>query len=347
VNSAANGIPDRTAVNSASNGIPNRTAVNSAANAECRDLSVSPVVVDLHLHTRYSHGTADVETMYLAARSKGLAIIGFSEHSPRPDGFSYPSDYREKLVRGLPDYLRDVRETARRAAARGVEVLSGIEADYIRGREAWTRDFLRGRDFAYVIGGLHFQGAWGFDADPADWARLSRPERFNAYARYYDDMAAMCESGLFHIAAHPDLIKIFSIEDFRAWLDTDGAMPLLRRALLAVRDAGMLMEISSAGLRKPCGEIYPGPRVMAVAAELGLSVSFASDAHCPDTPAFAFAELARYAASFGYTYSCVPAGDGALRRVPFTVPRHCGPRPDPSDARLRPGGREPDGLSSP
>jgi histidinol-phosphatase (PHP family) len=258
--------------------------------------------------------------MYLAARSKGLAVIGFSEHSPRPDGFVYASDYREKLVRGLPDYLREVREIARRGAAQGIEVLLGIEADYLRGHEAYTRDFLAGRDFDYVIGGLHFQGAWGFDADPADWERLSRQERFAVYARYYDDMAAMCASGLFHIAAHPDLVKIFSMEDFNLWLDTDEALPPLRRALTALRDAGMLLEVSSAGLRKPCREIYPGPRIMAVAAELGLDIAFASDAHCAATPAFAFAELARYAAAFGYTYSCIPTRGGAARRMPFSAP---------------------------
>jgi histidinol-phosphatase (PHP family) len=272
------------------------------------------------MHTSHSHGAADVESMYLSARSKGLAIIGFSEHSPRPDGFVYPSDYREKLARGLPDYLREVREIARRGAAQGVEVLLGIEADYLRGREAYTRDFLGGLDFDYVIGGLHFQGSWGFDADRSDWERLSRRERFAVYARYYDDMTAMCESGLFHIAAHPDLVKIFSIDDFNLWLDTDEAAPLLRRALTALRAAGMLLEVSSAGLRKPCREIYPGPRIMAVAAELGLNIAFASDAHCVNTPAFAFAELARYAASFGYTYSCIPTRGGEARRMPFNVP---------------------------
>ena len=63
------------------------------------------------------------------------------------------------------------------------------------------------------------------------------------------------------------------------------------------------MEISSAGLRKPCKEIYPGPVIMQLAAELELSITFGSDAHCTQTPAYAFAELARYAASFGFTHS--------------------------------------------
>jgi histidinol-phosphatase (PHP family) len=133
-------------------------------------------------------------------------------------------------------------------------------------------------------------------------------------------MVAMCESGLFNIVAHPDLIKIFTVEDFNLWLDTADAVPSLRRALTAVRDAGMLLEVSSAGLRKPCREIYPGPRIMAAAAERGLRIAFASDAHCVDTPAFAFAELARYAASFGYTCSYIPTHGGEARRMPFSVP---------------------------
>lgn len=61
------------------------------------------------------------------------------------------------------------------------------------------------------------------------------------------------------------------------------------------------MEISSAGLRKACREIYPAPPIMALAAELRLPVSFASDAHSSDDVAYGFARLASYAKAFGFT----------------------------------------------
>lgn len=277
------------------------------------------IAVDLHTHTHHSHGQSSTEAMYFAARDKGLGILGFSEHSPRPEGYRYPTDYQEKLNSRFALYADEVRAMAARGKGEGVRVLLGLEVDYIRGKEDYAAALRMSQPFDYIIGGLHYQGHWGFDFTADDWVPMSRAERFESYARYYDDLASMCATGLFHIAAHPDLIKLFTIDDFNAWLESGPALAKVRKALQAIRDNGMLMEISSAGLRKPCKEIYPGPKIMTIAAELGLAVSFGSDAHCTNTPAYAFDELARYAASFGYTESMAPEG-GSMRAVPFTVP---------------------------
>ena len=278
-----------------------------------------PVIVDLHAHTHHSHGQAPTEAMYLAARDKGLKIFGFSEHSPRPEGYLYPTDYQEKLNSRFDQYADEVRAMAARGIEEGVTVLLGLEVDYIQGEEAYAAELCKRQPFDYIIGGLHYQGTWGFDFTAEDWAPLSREERFTAYARYYDDLASMCAAGLFHIAAHPDLIKLFTVDDFNAWLESDAALAKVRTALRAIKDNNMLMEISSAGLRKPCKEIYPGPKIMAIAAELGLPISFGSDAHCTNTPAYGFDELARYAAAFGYKESMAPGWNG-MRAIPFTVP---------------------------
>jgi histidinol-phosphatase (PHP family) len=278
-----------------------------------------PVIVDLHAHTHHSHGQASTEAMYLAAKDKGLKIFGFSEHSPRPEGYLYPTDYQEKLISRFEQYVDEVRAVAARGKEEGLTVLLGLEVDYIRGQEAYAADLCRRHPFDYIIGGLHYQGTWGFDFSADDWAPLSRNDRFAIYTRYYDDLASMCATGLFHIAAHPDLIKLFSVNDFNAWLESAAALAKVKEALQAIKDNHMLMEVSSAGLRKPCKEIYPGPKIMALAAAMKLSISFASDAHCTDTPGYAFAELARYAAGFGYAESMVAQG-GAMRAVPFSAP---------------------------
>ena len=284
-----------------------------------RPAPASPVIVDLHVHTCHSHGRASVEAMYLAAKDKGLRIFAFTEHSPRPEGYRYPADYQEKLISRFDQYVAEVRAVGARGKEEGVTVLLGVEVDYIRGEEAFAEQVCRGHPFDCILGGLHFQGTWGFDAAAGDWALLSREERFKVYARYYDDLASMCATGLFHIAAHPDLVKIFSVDDFNAWLERDAALAGVTKALRAIKDNGMIMELSSAGLRKPCKEIYPGPKIMALAAAMQVPISFASDAHCTDTPGYGFAELARYAASFGYTESMAPRG-GGMCAVPFNAP---------------------------
>ncbi|MDL2216804.1 histidinol-phosphatase [Desulfovibrio sp. OttesenSCG-928-M14] len=279
-----------------------------------------PILADLHMHTSHSHGQAGTDAMFLAARIKRLSTVGFAEHSPRPAGYAYPSDYQDKLTREFPQYVNEVRDITERAALNGIAVLLGLEADYIPGQESFTAALCRSHAFDYIIGGLHFQGTWGFDFSADDWTPRSRDERFAIYAKYYKDLSSMCQTRLFQIAAHPDLIKLFTVEDFRAWIDSGEGEPFIKNALIAMKDNGVIMEISSAGLRKPCREIYPGPRIMALAAELELPISFGSDAHCANTPAYAFRMLAKYAAHFGYRYSCVPS-KGTVKRLPFSAPR--------------------------
>ncbi len=275
-----------------------------------------PIVADVHMHTSYSHGQAGVDEMYLAARAKGLAIIGFSEHSPRPAGYVYACDYQEKLVAGFPNYVKDVRNIARKAEEDGARVLFGLELDYIPAETNFARALVNEYDFDYIIGGLHFQGTWGFDATAGEWEPLSQAQRFAAYDAYYTDLESMCLTGLFHVAAHPDLIKIFTVDDFNAWLLAENSKVLVKRALTAMKDAGMAMEVSSAGLRKPCKEIYPGPEIMKIASDLALPISFGADAHCVNTPAHAFGQLSRYAASHGYTHSLIFI-KGKAQIIPF------------------------------
>jgi histidinol-phosphatase (PHP family) len=44
---------------------------------------------------------------------------------------------------------------------------------------------------------------------------------------------------------------------------------------------------------------------MKLASDLGVKISFGSDAHCPNTPAYAFDQLEAYARSYGYTSSVI------------------------------------------
>jgi len=274
--------------------------------------------VDLHTHTNHSHARDTAREMFEAGQLKGLVVQGFSEHSPRPLGYDYPKEYREHLAATFEEYIQEVTELKNEQAPKGITILLGLEVDWLEDEQDYIRDMIARHDYDYLIAGIHFLGTWGFDASADDWARLSFEEKSALYERYYRTMKTMAETRLFNIVAHPDLIKIFSVEDFRRWLDLPGSMELIRETLTAVREAGMAMEISVAGLRKPCREIYPGPRILRLARELGLPITFASDSHATDQVAWNFEELARYAAAEGWTESLVFSRDG-VKSVPFTA----------------------------
>ncbi|GFH63317.1 MAG: histidinol-phosphatase [Candidatus Desulfovibrio kirbyi] len=259
---------------------------------------------DIHTHTLYSHGLSTPRALYVAALEKGLEFLGFAEHSPRPAGFDYTNEYREHLTAHLPDYAREVArlKAAPQTGKNGpCRVLFGMEMDWLDGQEDFTRAACRAFDFDYLLGSVHFIGRWGYDDNTQKtWGDFSQEECEHYYLAYFTAWEAMLRSQLFNVAAHPDLIKIYSVEQFHTWLLKPQSRAVVKHALTALRDSGMSMELSSAGLRKACREIYPAPPVMALAAELALPISFASDAHCDKDVAAGFARLASYALSFGF-----------------------------------------------
>ena len=274
--------------------------------------------VDLHTHTNHSHARDSVRQMFEAGREKGLLVQGFSEHSPRPEGYDYPSEYRDHLAATFDAYLAEVDELKKEQEASGVTVLLGLEVDWLEKEEAYIRRMVAAHEYDYLIAGIHFLDCWGFDASACDWEKLDREERFHLYGRYYRTMKAMADTRLFQIVAHPDLIKIFSVDDFRRWLALPSSMDLIGDALTAVRDAGMAMEISSAGLRKPCHEIYPGPEILHLARQIGLPITFASDSHATEQVAWNFDALARCAAFESWRESMV-FRRGEVMSLPFTT----------------------------
>jgi len=58
--------------------------------------------------------------------------------------------------------------------------------------------------------------------------------------------------------------------------------------------------VNTAGWRKPVGELYPAPRILERARELGIPVVLGSDAHAPGEVGARFAEAAALLAGAGY-----------------------------------------------
>ena len=79
--------------------------------------------------------------------------------------------------------------------------------------------------------------------------------------------------------AHPDLVKVWG--SARPAPERD-PRHFYEPAVEAMLDAGVAMEMSTAGLRKPAGELYPAPALLAMAVDAGLPIALSSDAHVPD-----------------------------------------------------------------
>jgi histidinol-phosphatase (PHP family) len=249
------------------------------------------------------------------AIQSGLTELGFSDHL-----FMYwlPRERRDPEL-GMADwehdfYIEDV-ERCRRRYASDIRIRLATEADFIPGHEQALEDILRRYDWDYVIGSVHFIGEWGFD-DGRYTAEYARRDVDALYAEYFELVGASAETGLFDTIGHSDLIKKFG---HRATRDLGEAYTELATRLAR---AGVCVEVNSAGLRKPVGEMYPHPDLLRAAYAAGVPVTFGSDAHAAGEVAADLSAACALMRQVGYTEfvryerriphpSPLPEGEGA------------------------------------
>ncbi|MDI6873584.1 histidinol-phosphatase HisJ family protein [Candidatus Solincola sp.] len=228
-------------------------------------------LVDYHLHTpRCGHAVGDLEEYVARAMRLGLSEVGFSDHFP----LLHLQDPTLSMgLEELPEYVREVSRLAESVS--GIRVRLGIEVDYLPGYEERTAEILSAHAFDYVMGSVHFLDGWGFD-DPRYVEGYRGRDLHALWARYFQVLGDAAECGLFDVLAHPDLIKKFG---FRPRGDVG---PLYESCLDRVAAAGLAVEVSTAGLSKPVGEMYPGEDFLRLCRERGIPVTLGSDAHSPE-----------------------------------------------------------------
>jgi histidinol-phosphatase (PHP family) len=240
------------------------------------------VLTDYHVHLRPDERENTAENFFTRsnaeryreqASERGIDELGVAEHIYRfhqaLEIWEHPF-WRTYAIDDLDDYCGFVRDET--------DLKLGIEADYVPGREDRTRNVLEARDWDYVVGSIHFVGDESLDTEEFSvWTKTASPERI--WKRYFEMLGEAAQSGLFDILAHPDLVKVWGKD--RPVPDGD-----LRRfyypAMEVIADCGVAIEVSTAGLRKPVGEIYPAPAFLEMVVDAGNPIALSSDAHTPD-----------------------------------------------------------------
>ena len=178
---------------------------------------------------------------------------------------------------------------------RGTPLRLGIECDFVPGAEDRTASLLEARDFDYVVGSVHFVGAEAVDHPGWDvWERHGDPDE--VWRRYFEALAECARSGLFDILAHPDLVKVWG--SGRPLPDRD-PRHYYEPAVEAIAESGIAVEVSTAGLRKPVGELYPAPAFAEMCVEAGACFALSSDAHLPEQVGYGYDRALAFLAELG------------------------------------------------
>jgi histidinol-phosphatase (PHP family) len=245
------------------------------------------VLTDYHLHLRPPEArtpperyfTAENVDRYLAAAEEaGIAELGVSEHVHRfrqaLELWRHPF-WEEQAVDDLDAYCEFVRGTPLRL---------GIECDFVPGAEDRTASLLEAREFDYVVGSVHFVGAEAVDHPGWDaWERRGDPDQV---WRSYSAAPAGCARPAHSAArAHPDRPKEWGRAGPRPDRDP---RHYYEPAVEAIAESGIAVEVSTAGLRKPVGELYPAPAFAEMCVEAGACFSLSSDAHLPEQVGYGY-----------------------------------------------------------
>ncbi|CAA9530896.1 MAG: Histidinol-phosphatase [uncultured Thermoleophilia bacterium] len=259
------------------------------------------VRVDYHLHLapdgetlRDEHLSIEQLRRYVrTASDHGIGEIGLTEHVHRfrqAAALSAHPFWQESAESDLDEYhglLAEARDDER------LPLLVSLELDYLPGRESETATLVTPYEWDYLLGAVHWLG--DLAVDHPDWSVWAEASVDAVWETYVETLVAAAASGLFDVMAHPDLAKVFGDRP------TAHLLPgLYERATEAFATAGVVAELSTAGLRKGAEEIYPAPAFLAALERAGVPISLASDAHTDEHIGWEFDRALRLAYDAGY-----------------------------------------------
>jgi histidinol-phosphatase (PHP family) len=218
-----------------------------------------------------------------AIREK-IDIFGFSDHGY----MSFDPEYRMKKSQ-IGSYLNEISLLKERFKDK-IEILSGFEVDYLKGKMSSS---VLDAPVDYLIGSVHFLQEWGFD-NPEFIGRYKSENIDELWKNYFKEIEDMAKSGIFQIAGHLDLLKVFK------FMPSERLDILSENSLKAIKKGGMALEVNGSGYRKPIGEPYPSRTILEMAFDMNIPITLGSDAHKPEQVGMFHDKLERLVKEIGF-----------------------------------------------
>lgn len=239
-------------------------------------------MIDIHCHSKHCpHARGGIEEyVNVAFGTRGIRIIGFSEHFPLPKGFIDPAGDSAMKPESLEEYLNDIR------VLKNPNVLAGIEVDFI---PEYAKDIikrLQKERFDYIIGSIHFIDGWGFDFSEEVF-KEGLKKNFNGniekcISSYFSLLQDLIKLDIIDIVGHIDLIKKFNKDNRYFSEENPIYIKKVEETLELVKEKDLIIEVNTAGIDKTVGDIYPSRAILEMCHDIGIKLTLGSDAHKPE-----------------------------------------------------------------
>ena len=187
-------------------------------------------------------------------------------------------------------------EAVQAAKDSGLPVALGLEVDFFPETIGAVLDLIAPYPWDFLIGSVHWIGGWAVDtAEVSD--EFARRGVRRAWEQYFELETQLADCGAVDVLAHVDVCKKHGQRPEREPVD------LYLAVVEAASGSGTAVEVSSQGLRKPVGEVYPAPTFLEMFNWAGVPITLASDGHAPNEAAWGHEEVVTAARLAGYASS--------------------------------------------
>lgn len=244
------------------------------------------LLTNYHTHTNFCDGIEIPERYAQEAVCQSLQVLGYSAHAPLPFPCSWTLPYEK-----YEDYLQIVRKLKQDYKDQ-LEILCGLEIDYIPGLWPKISKMLQPEQLDYFIGSIHFVDAfndgtpWSIDGTHDEfykgWTEIFHKDSHALVRKYFDYTRQMVRDMKPPVIGHLDKIKMQYNDDCFI-PETD---KIYRDELLATLEViaqyGGVVEINTRGVyRRGEPEFYPSQWLFKEMNHRNIPVMVNSDAHRP------------------------------------------------------------------
>jgi histidinol-phosphatase (PHP family) len=238
-----------------------------------------------HAHTHYCDGSAEPEVYIIEAIKQNFKVYGFSGHSPIP----IPNNFA-LTEETMPLYCNEIERLKEKYKGQ-IDVLLGMEADFIPALTTPFDDFRTQFRLDYIIGSVHIVknstgDIWFVDGPVRQSYDDGLKLFFNndiqrAVTSFYHQTNLMLESEHFEIIGHFDKITMYNQNRFftssEPWY-----RKLVTETIALIKEEDVVVEINSRGLyKKRSSDFFPEAFILKHLYDAKIPVMINSDAHAP------------------------------------------------------------------
>jgi histidinol-phosphatase (PHP family) len=232
------------------------------------------------------HAADSLRDMLEAAVAFGYHTFGVTEHAPRLGAqYLYENERQRgwdvaKLEQDFAAYGACIGPIAEEFSDR-LTVLRGFEIEVVppdRYVEV-MRGYRAAHGFEYMVGSVHFMHDRSIDSDNGQFNEVAEIEGGleRLAIAYYRLVAEMVKALRPEVVGHLDLIRKNAPSNES--VDTPPIRAAADEALEAIREAGAILDVNTAGYRKGIGSPYVAPWLLARASSMNIGVCFGDDSH--------------------------------------------------------------------